>query len=342
MKLSLFETTRIKLTARYLLLIMFVSFLFSASFYQSSTREIQRMIDRISLEQKIEDEFSVRMPMPRFRNAPSLEDLRLLKQRSLTSLIMINGIILILSGIAGYFLAGYTLDPIEKMMDEQTAFISNASHELRTPLATLRAELEGSLLEKKLTDLSARKLIKSNLEEVITLQHLSDYLLRITQVHSSNAEENQNEIPVSVIVKEAIKKVLPIAKKKHITLTEHIHDEKIFVNKLQIIEALIILLDNAMKYSEKRSEIVVSAEKKDHEILISVSDKGEGISQQDLPHIFERFYRADKSRSKTEGFGLGLSIAKEIVESHLGSITVHSKPHHGSTFTIHLPKRRIS
>jgi signal transduction histidine kinase len=96
-------------------------------------------------------------------------------------------------------------------------------------------------------------------------------------------------------------------------------------------------LDNAIKYSPSNKEIKIESEKSNHSIAITVSDQGIGIDQKDLPHIFDRFYRADKSRSKTSGYGLGLSIAKKIVETHKGSLTVRSGKDKGTSFIIRLP-----
>jgi signal transduction histidine kinase len=96
-------------------------------------------------------------------------------------------------------------------------------------------------------------------------------------------------------------------------------------------------LDNAVKYSPDHSAVKLASKKTDHHVLITVSDQGVGITEKDRLRIFDRFYQADKSRSKTVGYGLGLSIAKEIVQSHKGSISVESKIGSGTTFTIQLP-----
>jgi signal transduction histidine kinase len=109
--------------------------------------------------------------------------------------------------------------------------------------------------------------------------------------------------------------------------------------KDSLTELMIILLDNAIKYSPNRSTITISSEKIDNAISFSVEDEGIGINQEDLSHIFDRFYRVDKSRSKEKvfGFGLGLSIAKKIVDLHNGNISVQSTKNKGSVFTVKLP-----
>ncbi len=334
----MFESARIKITIWYLLIIMLISGLFSVAFYHTSTRELQRFIVRIKIDQQLQESgTSFTLPLPRPRNLPSIEELEALQSRSLVTLILVNGVILVLAGGAGYFLAGRTLKPIKTMMDEQNDFISNASHELRTPLATLRTEMEGSLLEKHISDEKARKLIKSNLEEVGSLQALSNNLLQLTQVHSLNGHKPFAEVSVFEAIATAHKKVSSLAKQKNLTISIDATDNIVEGDASEIIEALVTILDNAIKYSNHNKAITIVTERNDQQVSIIIADQGIGISQKDLPHIFERFYRADKSRSQADGFGLGLSIAKKIIEQHKGTITVASKVHKGTAFTITLP-----
>lgn len=334
----MFESTRLKLTAWYLLIIMVISGLFSIAFYRSSTRELQRIIIRLKADhQQQESGLPFTIPLPRPRNLPSLEELQDLQRRSLITLVIVNGVILVLAGGAGYFLAGRTLKPIKKMIDEQNDFISNASHELRTPLTTLSVEMETSLLEKHISDQKARKLIKSNLEEITSLKALANNLLRLTQVHTLNGQNTTSNFSVHEIITNAYKKVAVLANQKHITISIDATDGIVEGNASEITEALVIILDNAIKYSHSNKTIKIVTEKSNHQVSIHVFDEGIGISARDLPHIFERFYRADKSRSQAEGFGLGLSIAKNIIEQHDGTISVTSTVKKGTTFTITLP-----
>jgi two-component system, OmpR family, sensor histidine kinase CiaH len=331
----MFESTRLKLTAWYLLIIMLISGLFSIAFYHSSTRELQRVIIRLKTDQQLQGSgLPFTLPLPRPRNLPSLEELEAIQQKSLVTLVIVNGVILVLSGGAGYFLAGRTLKPIKKMIDEQNDFISNASHELRTPLATLSVEMEASLLEKHISDEEARKLIKSNLEEITSLKVLANNLLRLTQVHTLNGQNTASNLSVHEIITGAHKKVAVLANQKHITISIDATDGIIEGSASEITEALVIILDNAIKYSNSNKTIKIATEKSNHQVSILITDQGIGISARDLPHIFERFYRADKSRSQAEGFGLGLSIAKNIIEQHGGTISVTSTVKKGTTFTI--------
>jgi signal transduction histidine kinase len=253
------------------------------------------------------------------------------------NLIIINIGILLASGAAGYFLAGRTLRPIKTMIDEQNQFVSNASHELRTPIATMRAEMESSLLERKISEQKARQLIASNLEELETLQSLSNRLLRLAHAQSPELEKYMEAVSLLEVVQSAQKKVIPLAQKKHITIKQKLSEEKLHGVKSELIEVFVILLDNAIKYSPEKKNILISAESEEKKVKIHVLDQGYGIVPEDLPNIFNRFYRSDKSRSKTEGYGLGLSIAKKIINNHKGTISVKSNPGKGTTFIIDLP-----
>lgn len=312
--------------------------LFSVAFYHASTREIERIINRLEFRQQ-----NPGQPMPermlRFNapTPPSLNDLEAAKKQLLITLVVINGAIFIFAGGAGYFLAGKTLFPIKLMIDEQNQFISSASHELRTPIATLRAEMESNLLEKHISDKNARKLINSNLEELGTLQDLSNSLLRIAEVNNTNQEKYIEEMSLLEITQTAQKKILPLAKKKGIVITSHIKDSRVKGVKSSLVEVFVVLFDNAIKYSKEKTKIEITSEEQSKVVKISVTDHGEGISPQDMPHIFDRFYRSDKSRSETDGYGLGLSIAQKIVETHNGSLTVKSIEKKGTTFIVQLP-----
>lgn len=332
----MFETARLKLTAWYLLIIMLISCTFSVAFYHVATREIQFVIEKIKHQQeRMEHDFPSRI-RPQLLPPFSIEELEFVKDRIRNNLILLNGFILIVAGGAGYFLAGRTLRPIKVMVDEQNQFISSASHELRTPIATMRAEMESSLMEKNITDKEARALINSNLEELTTLQNLTNNLLRIAQIHSTGTVSKTEILSLQETVSVAIKKLTPLARQKEITISSEIGAYKIMGDKPSLTEVFVILIDNAIKYSPEKSQIRLQSKKEKGIISVFIRDEGIGITKKDLPRVFERFYRADKARNK-DGYGLGLSIAKKIVETHNGTITVASKENKGTTFTVTFP-----
>lgn len=304
----MFTEARIKLTAYYLAIIMAISVFFSLIIYQGATAELRR----------IENMQMVRRPNAMFFIDPDI--IRETKNRIVISLLILNGTILIVSGLSGYFLAGKTLEPLQQNLEEQREFVSNASHELRTPLASLKSEIEVFLRDPKVTLKNAKELIKSNLEDVNNMTRLSNYLLRLNKFQNGKENLEFKRINLAEIVKEVIGK-----EKIKTNLTDTIVEADID----SIKELLVILLDNAKKYSGIKKEIEVSARNK----TLTIRDNGVGISESDLPHIFERFYRGDKARGH-DGYGLGLSIAKQIADAHSAKIKVESKVGVGSTFKV--------
>lgn len=338
----MFQSARIKLTAWYLLIIMCISIFFSVAFYNVSTQEIHRVIQRIQLrQQRLNNDF---FPFIVPFDDPNLHELQESEDRLKVILIIINGCILFLSGVAGYFLAGRTLRPIREMVEEQNRFVTDASHELRTPLTALRSELEASLLEKHITEKEAKALLSSNLEEVVKLQALSDNLLQLTQYQNQKTPRLFEDISLLQVIEDALRKVTPLAKQKHIAVNNEIDDVLLKGNAHDLTELFVILLDNAVKYSPGKTTITLSAKKREAAVSIVVADEGIGIDKKDLPYIFDRFYRADPSRTKsqTTGYGLGLAIARKIVEEHNGDISVKSISGKGTSFMVRLPLRRIA
>lgn len=314
----MFQKARITLTAWYLLIIMLISISFSMVIFRVLTSELDRFerIERVRME----------------RRFPIIDEI---KHRLIMRLITINIFIFAGSALAGYFLAGRTLKPIADMVDEQNRFITDASHELRTPLTTLKSEIEVNLRDRKLSLTQAKSLLKSNLEEVNNLQTLSDNLIKLT----GNNTIDMGRIQLTGIIKEAIRRVSAAAKTKHITITNDMPNLTLTANGLLVTELFIILLDNAIKYSARGKNIRIAGGKSDGRVSIRVTDQGYGIRKEDIPHLFDRFWRADKSRTKNAvpGYGLGLAIGKQIVDRHHGTITVESTEDKGSVFTVTLP-----
>ncbi len=336
----MFTSARIRLTAWYLLIIMFISIIFSVSIYKIICHQFEGLIH----EQNDRIRHFQLMPPPPDGDHGNLQlffspqDLENQEKQLLYTLSFINLGIFVVAGGAAYFLAGRTLRPIKVMMDDQSRFISDASHELKTPLTSLRAEIEVYLMGKDHSTKTSDALLQSSLEEVISLQTLSENLMKLTKYEKPKHIPFQKVVLLEVI-ENALKKVVPLARKKQIKIVNNVGEEFIDGNHHELTELFIILLDNAVKYSLDNTTITLSSRKKDHMVQITVVDQGMGIEKKDLPHLFDRFYRADLSRSKQEinGFGLGLSIAKKIVEHHHGSIQVHSELGRGTTFTINLP-----
>lgn len=318
----MFKEARIKLTVWYLAIIMAISLSFSCVIYVGINRELSRIEDF----QRVRIQGIVKGNPVFFENIPT-SDIDVIGEtriRIISTLAFINISILVLSGLGGYFLAGQTLDPIKKMVDKQKEFVSNASHELRTPLTSLKTEIEVALRDKKLTLKDAKSLLSSNLEDVDKIQKLSNYLLKL------NRYEKDDRIPfTSVDLKEVVTKAVGNFKYK---FSLNLQKSIVKGSEDSLIDLVMVLLDNAVKYGNgKKIEVRI---KKGG--ILEVADHGDGIAKEDMPHIFERFYRADASRNKdkSESYGLGLSIAKSIVEMHKGTIEVKSKLGQGTTFRV--------
>jgi signal transduction histidine kinase len=201
----------------------------------------------------------------------------------------------------------------------------------------MQTEIEVSLRDPKLTKEETRELLESNLEEVGKLRVLSDSLLRLAQGNGKDLE--LKPVALDGVAEEAIARFAKAAKAKSIKVHNQVKASEVMGDHESLVEVMAILLDNAIKYSDKQTSITLSSETHGKYGLLSVKDEGQGLKASDIPHIFERFYRADTSRSKqrVEGYGLGLSIAKQIAAAHKGEIEVESAPGKGSTFTVKVP-----
>lgn len=332
----MFKQARLKLTAWYLLIIMVISFSFSALIYQLISIEINRFAN--SQRNRFEKQF-VLNEVPRPPKIIIDDDLINETEKRLTiSLFVINGIILVISGLLSYFLAGKTLKPIQQMTEDQKQFISDASHELKTPLTALKSLFEVSLRDKKITLTDAKKVIQQGIGQTDKLSKLSNSLLELSRFDNQKLVSTK-PILIKEIIIDAVSQLQPKADKKNIKIISKIGSQKVSGNYQKLVELFIIFLDNAIKYSPDNTKINLITISHKKNLSIKIIDQGIGISKKDLPHIFDRFYQASNSRTKNSdtGYGLGLSIAKQIIELHHGQIEVESKLNQGTTFVIYLP-----
>ena len=235
----------------------------------------------------------------------------------------------------------HDITQIHRLEEVRRDFVANVSHELKTPITSIKGFVE-TLQEGALNKpQEAKRFLEIIARHADRLNAIVDDLLSLSRLEEDSEKrrlffENTYLRPVLVSAVE-LSKIK--AEKKNITV-ELICDESIAakINSALIEQAVLNLIDNAIKYSNDNSNVKISVQKQEKEILISVCDKGCGIEKQHLSRIFERFYVVDKSRSrKLGGTGLGLSIVKHISQVHGGCVTVESKVNEGSTFTIHLP-----
>lgn len=238
----------------------------------------------------------------------------------------------------GWILAGRSIKPINKSWQQQKDFIADASHELRTPLTVLQTNLEILLSDPKKTIEENINWINNIRIEANMMSKLIDDLLLIARMDSKQIKMNKEVFNISELVDETVNKIASILNKK-VEIEKQIKpDVEMYGDKLRIKQVLNIFLDNAVKYTLPGGKITVQLSSNQKYIYIKVKDTGIGISKEDMERIFDRFYRADKARSRREGgTGLGLSIASWIVKEHNGRIEVESKLGKGSVFTIVFP-----
>jgi len=228
---------------------------------------------------------------------------------------------------------------LQKSFEQVRQFSIDASHELRTPLTIMRGEVELALRSPKSSE-EYRRILASILEEVIHLSTIIDNLLTLSKADLGQQEISFNE---KVNLKELMDEMLEdgeiIAMKKNISLgLKHNEELSIYGDRSRLRQLILNLIDNAVKYTPEKGEVVLSLEKENGYAKIIVQDTGIGIPKEEQSKIFNRFYRVDKGRSREQGgSGLGLSIAKWIAEMHKGRIDVESEPNKGSIFSVYLP-----
>lgn len=334
----MFKSATLKLTGWYLALVMGLSLAFSFVLYHSSVGSLQSSFDhqRVAIRDQYQSYYGV-PPSPYDLDALQSREVSRAEQQLIANLTLANIGVLLVGGAASFYMARRTLEPIEQALEAQTRFTADASHELRTPLTAMQAEIEVALRDKTLNIVEAREQLESNLEEVNKLQELSNNLLMLANQDTTSFAPQPVE--VHDMLKDALSRTAKAAKERAVIIDNQSKPLRVLGSKDGLAQLATILLDNAIKYSPNNSTITITTATKGGNALIAFADQGQGIKPDDLPHIFDRLFRADQSRNKEKvsGFGLGLSIAKKIVELHKGAIDVTSKVGKGSTFTIRVP-----
>ena len=243
--------------------------------------------------------------------------------------------------ITGALVLFHDITELKKMDQVRRDFVANVSHELRTPLSILRGYIETLLDNPKTPPEELTRILRVMERHSDRLELLVEDLLTLARLESANPNLQMEKVDLSSFLPEMVrdweKKVT--SKQLNIIVDLPTGLPPIFADRTRLQEALYNLLDNAVKYSRERGEIRLSARQRDGEIELAVSDDGIGIAAEDLPRIFERFYRADKARSpdKVRGTGLGLAIVKHIAQLHGGRVEAESELEKGTTIRVVLP-----
>ncbi len=266
------------------------------------------------------------------------------EQQALASLLFVlvagGGIGLILSFVGAWFLAGRALVPIAQAFQRQQQFVADASHELRTPLTVLRSVTD-LLNQHRNEPLEANGVLFDDLrQEIGRLQRLASDLLTLARSDRDQLDLAVAPMDIGTLAGDVVRRAMPLAAENGIDLSIDRHDESSIVemDPDRIQQVLLILLDNAIKYTPSGGRVTVAVRRQENNAIIEIVDSGAGIPPEHLPRLFERFYRGDSARSRKQGgIGLGLAIAKTLVDAHGGELTLLSNDGGGTRARIRLP-----
>lgn len=335
---TIFHSARLKLTVFYLAVLLAFCLTLTLSIRFLAERDFTHagVGERGIVRRLLFNQYSVPPEPPSTFNQYQSDQDDVVHRHLNEDVIIINLAALVLGGWLSYWYAGRALKPIEDAHEAQARFAADASHELRTPLASMQVENEVFLRQKSFDKQEARQLIESNLEEIQHLENLAGNLLALTQ-YGGHARLQLVTVSVQTIVDAAVEHTAKTAADKNVSVEQEVSGATVAGDFDSLVQLLVIILENAIKYGPAGAHVRVVGAKRSSRYYLSVRDEGPGIAAADLPHIFERLYRGDKSRSgKVSGYGLGLSLAKEIAAANHASIEAGNYTN-GAVFTITLP-----
>lgn len=230
------------------------------------------------------------------------------------------------------------LDQFQRSSEVQRNFCEIAAHEMKTPLTILQGNLEVALMKAR-TPEEYHEVLLNNLQQVDRLIALTRPLLTLAKFTSSKPPVNLVPLAVEPLIQELVDELMLLADDRQIILRFESQPVSVVLGDAQWLkQALINLLDNALRYTPSGGAVTIRLQAIGHDVAVAVEDTGHGIEPENIPHLFERFYRTDWARAKdSAGTGLGLPIVKEIMDAHGGSISVTSEVNKGSVFTLRLP-----
>lgn len=313
---KVFFWARIKLTGTYVLILAFILFGFSTILYQNLDRNLVDASD---------DSFA------------DVESHHQFVQDTLSTvgneILLIDVFILLAAAGVSYVLAGYTLRPIQQSVEAQKKFSENASHELRTPIAVMKNDAEVLLRNPHASRELINTTLRSNIEEMDRMSKMAEDLLLLAR-SQNHALPDMVKIDIAETLRHVAKTMRPLAEKKGVSVEVTSNESlDVEVNKMNLERVFMNLIQNAIEHTPKDGSITLTAAKNVSEAVVTVTDTGSGIDGKDLPHILERFYKGEG----VAGSGLGLSIVKEIMDQHRGSVSIESTKGKGTKVTLLFP-----
>jgi len=296
-------------------------------------RSIQEAVRNSHLQQFISETLSGQKPVEKEIELPSDEERHLFGHGTLIRDIAGKGV--------GALFVLNDITRIRRLENIRKDFVANVSHEIKTPITAIKGFVEILRDDGAKDEQDVRRFLEIIARHVNRLEAIIDDLLKLSRIEKEAETEGIQftESGIKDVLESAIQVLKPLADSKG-TEISFLCDDSLtaIINPPLLEQAVVNLLDNAIKYSDEKRHVTIEAKRDEKEILIHVIDNGRGIEQEHLPRIFERFYRVDKARSRRlGGTGLGLAIVKHIIQAHGGHVSVASSPGKGSAFTIHLP-----
>ena len=261
------------------------------------------------------------------------------------SLILVGLVIMLLVLVFAWLFSRWALRPVQRAWDSQQQFIADASHEMKTPLTVIMANASITLKKPQATIAEQSQWIEGIQEEAQNMERLVLDMLALAQPENAATQASASEnVNLSEITERASLQFEAVAFERGIMIEEDIDENVIVAGDSAKLQRLLgTLIDNACKYAKQGTSIEVSLKSAGHNCIVSVHNWGDPIDPEDIPHVFDRFYRSDKSRDRSENngshsFGLGLAIAQKIAQEHKGTLSVASTAEAGTTFTARLPR----
>jgi signal transduction histidine kinase len=267
-----------------------------------------------------------------------LNDQERVLSQLLSGLLGLGGVSVVLLGVGSWWLAGRSLHPAQQAWERQQAFIANASHELRAPLTLMRASTEVALRSLPPDDADNRELLGDVVQECDHMTRLVEDLLLLSRLDTGRLKLERSIIDLHDLLGEVQRQVGRLAAARDIQLCLEQTNGSVWGDPTRLRQVLLIVLDNALRYTPPGGTIRVSTMLRRRHVQITVADSGAGIAPEHVTHLFERFYRVDSARGVGNGgAGLGLSIARALVEAQQGWIMITSELGRGTQVTIALP-----